>query len=356
MHRPGFQPSRCRSSATDRPGLSASSSRILHAAAARRSRSSSRRTSMSRTPSRPKGSGIPVEEIVNTRRRASVQTTCRFYPLLHPFFCVANPDIRLGADPFPALLGALADGRSGVAGPLVRAPDGGIEDSARRFPTPGILIGKLFGDQRRPDYPTDRGTIAVDWVAGMFMLFRRRGVRSGRWIRRALIFCTTRTPRSARRLRSEGRSVAYVPGAEVYRRARRTSRRDLRVGSIIGEAWRFMRRSLGTRTSVEYATASNRCSALYFLVSSAGQPPDKAHARSRIFQEVAAIAQLIDLEAIETLAQELAALSERGGRLFVSASAAAPATASRGQRLPQVLRDRSVRPDRQRVGADRAHQ
>ena len=35
------------------------------------------------------------------------------------------------------------------------------------------------------------------------------------------------------------------------------------------------------------------------------------------FKEVAAIAQTIDLEAIETLARELAALRERDGRLFV---------------------------------------
>jgi len=49
--------------------------------------------------------------------------------------CVANPDIRLAANPFPALLDSLRDERIAVAGPLVRSPAGALEDSARRYPT-----------------------------------------------------------------------------------------------------------------------------------------------------------------------------------------------------------------------------
>ena len=39
-----------------------------------------------------------------------------------PFFCVANPDVRLKSDPFPALMKAFNGDRIAVAGPLVRAP------------------------------------------------------------------------------------------------------------------------------------------------------------------------------------------------------------------------------------------
>ena len=190
------------------------------------------------------GLRIPVEEIVNTAPKGfGANHNAAFTRCRTPFFCVANPDIRLGADPFPALLGALADGRSGVAGPLVRAPDGGIEDSARRFPTPGVLIGKLFGDQRRPDYPTDRGTIAVDWVAGMFMLFRGEAFAAvGGFDERYFLYYEDAD--ICRRLRSAGRSVVYVPGAEVVHNARRASRRDLRLAlHHAASAWRFMRRS-----------------------------------------------------------------------------------------------------------------
>ena len=75
------------------------------------------------------------------------------------------------------------------------------------------------------------------------------------------------------------------------------------------------------------------------------------------FKEVAAIAQSIDLEAIETLARELAALRERGGRLFLlGVGGSAGELQPRGQRLPQAVRHRGLRADRQRLGADRAHQ
>src|SRR4051812_701659 len=46
------------------------------------------------------------------------------------YFCVCNPDIRLASDPFGALLAALEQERVAVAGPLVRAPSGAVEDSA----------------------------------------------------------------------------------------------------------------------------------------------------------------------------------------------------------------------------------
>jgi GT2 family glycosyltransferase len=182
-----------------------------------------------------------VEVITNAAPRGfGANHNAAFTRCRTPFFCVANPDIRLGADPFPALLDALADGRSGVAGPLVRAPDGGIEDSARRFPTPGILIGKLFGDRRRPDYPTDRGTIAVDWVAGMFMLFRGEAfVAVGGFDERYFLYYEDAD--ICRRLRGAGRPVVYVPGAEVVHDARRASRRDLRLAlHHAASAWRFM--------------------------------------------------------------------------------------------------------------------
>lgn len=187
---------------------------------------------------------VPAEVIVNAAPKGfGANHNAAFTRCRTPFFCVANPDIRLGADPFPALLDALADGRSGVAGPVVRAPDGGIEDSARRFPTPGILMGKVFGGRRGPDYPTDRGTIAVDWVAGMFMLFRTDAFAAARGFDEAY-FLYYEDADICRRLRSAGRSVIYVPGAEVVHDARRASRRDLRLAlHHAASAWRFLRRS-----------------------------------------------------------------------------------------------------------------
>lgn len=186
----------------------------------------------------------PAEVVVNAAPKGfGANHNAAFARCRTPFFCVVNPDIRLGADPFPALLDALADSRAGVAGPLVRAPDGGIEDSARRFPTPGILARKLVGGRPGPDYPADRGTIAVDWVAGMFMLFRSEAFAAvGGFDERYFLYYEDADV--CRRLGRAGKPALYVPDAEVVHDARRASRRNPRLAlHHAASAWRFLRRS-----------------------------------------------------------------------------------------------------------------
>jgi N-acetylglucosaminyl-diphospho-decaprenol L-rhamnosyltransferase len=91
------------------------------------------------------------------------------------FFCPLNPDIEFDRNPFPVLSAALGDDRVALVAPLVRSPDGKIEDSMRRFPTPGSLLLKALGgsDGRYP-VRQDQADFAPEWVAGMFMLFRSR--------------------------------------------------------------------------------------------------------------------------------------------------------------------------------------
>ncbi|MEZ5662317.1 MAG: glycosyltransferase family 2 protein [Burkholderiaceae bacterium] len=96
------------------------------------------------------------------------------------FFCVANPDIRLPSDPFPGLLARMADPRVGLVAPLVLSPTGAVEDSARRFPTLTSLARKAMGgaDGRYTVQPSQAGhAVPVDWVAGMFLLFRAEAFR-----------------------------------------------------------------------------------------------------------------------------------------------------------------------------------
>ena len=90
-----------------------------------------------------------------------------------PMFCVLNPDIELRCNPFPGVVRLLERTDIGLAAPLVQAPDGAIEDSARYFPTLYSLGRKiLLGEEGR--YVTKGGerVFYPDWVAGMFMLFR----------------------------------------------------------------------------------------------------------------------------------------------------------------------------------------
>lgn len=172
-------------------------------------------------------SARPLELVVNARPKGfGANHNAAFQRCRTPLYCVVNPDIRLSADPFPALARALEVERAGVAGPLVRDPAGSVEDSARRSPTAASLARKLFAGASGPEYPIDRGPLPVDWVAGMFMLFRSETFRALGGFDEAY-FLYYEDVEICRRLRRLGHKVLYVPGAEVVHDARRASRSDL---------------------------------------------------------------------------------------------------------------------------------
>ncbi len=144
-----------------------------------------------------------------------------------PYFCVLNPDVRLGENPFPALLGCLKDGAA-LAAPLVANPDGATEDSARRFPGFASLLAKAlgladgayrFGRNDPPFHP--------DWVAGMFMLFAAAdyaalgGFDEGYFLYYEDVDVCVRLWRS-------GRKITLCPQAAVMHAAQRASHRHLR--------------------------------------------------------------------------------------------------------------------------------
>lgn len=157
-----------------------------------------------------------------------------------PYFCVVNPDIRLSDNPFPALISALHG--AGVAGPRVCDPAGRTEDSARRFPTAADLARKLFQGAAGPDYPVDQGALRVDWVAGMFMLFRSEAFRAaGGFDERFFLYYEDVD--ICRRLGLLGYGAAYVPEVTVIHDARRESRRNARRMAIhAASALRYLTR------------------------------------------------------------------------------------------------------------------
>lgn len=90
-----------------------------------------------------------------------------------PLFCVLNPDIEFRCNPFPDLIALLGRTDVGLAAPQVQAPGGGVEDSARHFPTLSSFVMKLLlGYEGR--YSDGAGDLVFypDWVGGMFMLIR----------------------------------------------------------------------------------------------------------------------------------------------------------------------------------------
>jgi len=171
----------------------------------------------------------PVEIVVNGERKGfGANHNAAFQRCRTPFFCVCNPDIRLPADPFAPLLRALGEPRVAAAGPLVRSPAGRVEDSARRFPTAGSLLKKIYADRREPDYAAERGTQEADWVAGMFMLLRSDAYRAVGGFDEAY-FLYYEDVDLCHRLRAGGSAIMFEPAAEVIHDARRASRRNPRL-------------------------------------------------------------------------------------------------------------------------------
>ncbi len=143
-------------------------------------------------------------------------------------FCVMNPDIRLPNSPFAGLLNSLQSVQAGLVAPLVMNSAGKIEDSFRHFPTIwGLFLKFLRIDDGRYAIPADKLPFQVDWVAGMFMLFkadtfkRIGGFDAG-------FFLYYEDVDICVRLWQQGLKVIANPAATVIHNAQRTSRRKLK--------------------------------------------------------------------------------------------------------------------------------
>jgi len=144
-----------------------------------------------------------------------------------PFFCVTNPDIELADDPFPPLLAALADPKVAVVAPMILSPFGTTEDSTRKLPSPTRIFKRVLLRQRQSDYDLATRPLEVEWVAGIFMLFKREmfSLISGFDER---FFLYLEDVDLCARARSLGLSVRVEPAARVIHAARRDSHRKLR--------------------------------------------------------------------------------------------------------------------------------
>ena len=167
-------------------------------------------------------------------------------------FCVINPDIRMRADPFPALLAIVSDPRIGVVAPAVTDPDHAPEDHARSFPSVFTLLGKLLGYRPESALPDGKSVYHPDWIAGMFMLFHTEMIRSvGGFDERYYLYYEDVD--LCARLRDLGLDVAVCTDVSVIHAARRDSRRNARFASWhVRSAIRFLvsrpRIALGFKT------------------------------------------------------------------------------------------------------------
>ena len=170
-------------------------------------------------------------------------------------FCILNPDIRMPSDPFPALSSAVANSRIGVVAPTVRAPDFSVEDHARSFPSIFTLLGKALGHRPRVAASHGLSEYRVDWVAGMFMLFRSETLRSVNGFNEKFFLYYEDVDLCAR-LGDRGLDVVVLTTASVIHDARRESRRNMRYAwwhlrSAAKFLWSRPRVALGLRPRPE---------------------------------------------------------------------------------------------------------
>jgi N-acetylglucosaminyl-diphospho-decaprenol L-rhamnosyltransferase len=147
---------------------------------------------------------------------------------LYQWFAVVNPDIRLNALNLQALISPFDNHAVAAVAPVVVATDGTVEDSARLFPTLTRFAKRVFLGQRNADYEVAEAPYAVDWVAGMFIVFRREAYQEVGGFDDRRFFMYLEDADICRRIGKKGWQVVVNPNSKVIHMAQRASRRSLK--------------------------------------------------------------------------------------------------------------------------------
>ena len=186
---------------------------------------------------------------LNTEERVDFDTSGFFYPIriikndvpkgfganhnqafkssVGQIFCIVNPDIRFDVCPFGALISSFLGLNIGAVAPVVVNPTGQIEDSVRRFPTPGEILGKVFGKHKESGYVLQGAPVFPDWVGGMFMMFPRSIFAQLHGFDERYFLYYEDVDICAR-LNLAGFPVAVVPDCRVVHHAQRSSHRSIK--------------------------------------------------------------------------------------------------------------------------------
>ena len=144
------------------------------------------------------------------------------------YFCVLNPDILLSSNLFVRLIACFLSGQNiGIAAPLLVDSEGMLQDSARRYPTPGRILRRVVS-RKASVYESrqDSSPIFPDWVAGMFMLFPATVYREiGGFDERYFMYCEDAD--ICIRLAQRGYKTQLVSQVQAVHNARRASHRTL---------------------------------------------------------------------------------------------------------------------------------
>lgn len=144
------------------------------------------------------------------------------------YFLVLNPDIRLQPDAVAPLMNALEDPSVGLCAPVVVNAQGQIEDSVRRFPTLWRLVKRMLTGHHDTVTLQPGRLNPVDWVAGMFMMFRREAFADVSGFDAERFFLYYEDVDICQRLHHKGWQVVVQPAVSVVHEAQRSSHRRLK--------------------------------------------------------------------------------------------------------------------------------
>lgn len=175
------------------------------------------------------GHSFPVGIIRNTLPKGfGANHNAAFLHSNTPWFAVVNPDIRIETLNFDRLLSPFDNQTIAAVAPLVLSADGKIEDSARRFPTFMRFAKRVLLRIREPDYTVQARPYSVDWVAGMFVVYRRDAFHKIGGFDDRRFFMYLEDADICLRLYKNGWRIFLNPCVSVIHMAQRESRRNLK--------------------------------------------------------------------------------------------------------------------------------
>jgi N-acetylglucosaminyl-diphospho-decaprenol L-rhamnosyltransferase len=198
-----------------------------------------------------------------------------------------NEDSELQPGAVAALRGALEERpNAAAAGARLLRPDGTLQPSAWRFPTPATaLVGALFLHRRLTVQSRGSRTREVDWAQSAALLVRVQAARAIGWFDPAFFVYSDEVD-FCKRLREAGWSTLYVPSAVAVHHE------QLSTGSVperrIVELSRNRDRYMRKHHSPEAATAVRVLTAWAYAVRSLAAVFLPGHSPRRYWRHVMA--------------------------------------------------------------------
>src|SRR3954468_23794135 len=202
-----------------------------------------------------------TEVVALDQRRGKGENDSHLLQRARGRFCLLlNEDSELREGATAALYAALiADEHAAAAGAKLLRPDGRVQSSAWRFPTPATaLIAPLFLHRRRTVQSRGRRTRHVDWAQSAALLVRRDAARDIGWFD-PQFFVYSAEVDFCRRLADAGWHTLWVPAAEAVHHEQLSTGAvpERRIVELSRNRDRYMRKhhSAGAALAVRVLTA-----------------------------------------------------------------------------------------------------